>query len=91
MVESNKMKFSFSNLDRIYVVLILFCNNNNNKNNNNNNNNKSNGNNNNMSEMSNKNFESNGVNGTTLLGKGSLPGRCFLLQQREPERHAVDC
>ena len=36
MIESNNMKLSFTNLDRIYVVFILFCfNNNNNKNNNN--------------------------------------------------------
>ena len=32
MVESNKMKLSFTNLDRIYVVFILFCNNNKKKN-----------------------------------------------------------
>ena len=30
MIESNKMKLSFTNFDRIYVVFILFCNNNNN-------------------------------------------------------------
>ena len=29
MAESNKMKLSVTNLDRIYVVFILFCNNNN--------------------------------------------------------------
>ena len=29
MIESNKMKLSFTNFDRIYVVFILFCNNNN--------------------------------------------------------------
>ena len=34
MDESNKMKSSFTNLDRIYVVFILFCNNNNSNNNN---------------------------------------------------------
>ena len=28
MVESNKMKLSFTNLDRIYAKFILFCNNN---------------------------------------------------------------
>ena len=39
MVESNKMKSSFTNLYRIYVVFILFCNNNSNNDNNNNNNN----------------------------------------------------
>ena len=42
MIESNKMKLSFTNLDRIYVVFILFCNNNNNNNNNNNSNNNNN-------------------------------------------------
>ena len=36
-----------------------------------------------MSEMSNQNFENNGMNGTRPLGKGSSPGRCFLVQQRE--------
>ena len=39
--------------------------------------------------MSNQNFENNGVNGTRPLGEGSLPGRCFLVQQREPGRHQV--
>ena len=39
MVESKKMKLSFTNLDRIYVVFILFCYNKNNNNNNSNNNN----------------------------------------------------
>ena len=33
-----------------------------------------------MSEMSNQNFESNGVNGTRPLGEGYSPGRCFLVQ-----------
>ena len=42
-----------------------------------------------MSEMSNQNFENNGVNGTRSLGEGSWPGRCFLVQQREPGRHQV--
>ena len=42
-----------------------------------------------MSEMSNQNFENNGVNGTRSLGEGSSPGRCFLVQQREPGRHQV--
>ena len=45
MVESNKMKLSVTNLDRIYVVFILFCNNNNNNNNDINNNNNNNNNN----------------------------------------------
>ena len=44
MVESNKMKWSFTNLDRIYVEFILFCNTNNNNNNNNNNSNNNNNN-----------------------------------------------
>ena len=49
MVESNKMKLSFTNLDRIYVEFILFCNTNTNTNTNtNNNNNNSNNNNNNV-------------------------------------------
>ena len=39
--------------------------------------------------MSNQNFENNGVNGTRPLGEGSSPGRCFLVQQREPGRHQV--
>ena len=42
-----------------------------------------------MSEMSNQNFENNSLNGTRPLGKGSLPSRCFLVQQREPGRHQV--
>ena len=37
-----------------------------------------------MSEMSNQNFENNGVNGTRPLGEGSSPNKCFLVQQREP-------
>ena len=40
-----------------------------------------------MSEMSNQNFENNGVNGTRPLGKSFLPGSCFLIQQQEPSRH----
>ena len=36
-----------------------------------------------------KNFANNGVNGTRPLGEGSSPGRCFLVQQREPGRHQV--
>ena len=39
--------------------------------------------------MSNQNLESNRVNGTRPLGEGSSPGRCFLVQQREPGRHQV--
>ena len=42
-----------------------------------------------MSEMSNQNFENNGLNGTRPLGEGSSFGRCFLAQQREPGRHQV--
>ena len=42
-----------------------------------------------MREMSNQNFENNFVNGTRPLGEGSSPGRCFLVQQREPGRHQV--
>ena len=42
-----------------------------------------------MSEISNQNFENKGVNGTIPLGKGSLPGRCFLVQQLESGRHQV--
>ena len=42
-----------------------------------------------MSEMSNQNFENNGMNRTRPLGKGSLPGRCFLVQQREHGCHQV--
>ena len=42
-----------------------------------------------MSEMSNQNFENNGVNKTRPLEEGSLAGRCFLVQQREPGRHQV--
>ena len=42
-----------------------------------------------MSEMSNQNFENNSVNGTRPLGEGSLPGKCFLVQQREPGHHQV--
>ena len=42
-----------------------------------------------MSEISNQNFENKGVNGTRPLGKGSLPGRCFLVQQLESSRHQV--
>ena len=39
--------------------------------------------------MSNQNFENNGVNGTRPLGEGSLPDRCFLVQQQEPGHHQV--
>ena len=39
--------------------------------------------------MSNQNFENIVVNGTRLLGEGSSPGRCFLVQQQEPGRHQV--
>ena len=39
--------------------------------------------------MSNQNFENNGVNGTRPLGEGPSPGRCFLVQQREPGHHQV--
>ena len=42
-----------------------------------------------MSKISNKNFENNGMNRTRPLGEGSLPGRCFLIQQREPGHHQV--
>ena len=42
-----------------------------------------------MSEMPNQNFENNGVNGTRPLGESSSPGRCFLVQQPEPDRHQV--
>ena len=42
-----------------------------------------------MSEISNQNFENNGVNGTRLLGEGSSPGRCFLVLQREPDHYQV--
>ena len=42
-----------------------------------------------MSKMSNQKFENNIVNGTRLLGEVSSPGRCFLVQQREPGRHQV--
>ena len=42
-----------------------------------------------MSEIPDQNFENNGVNGTRSLGEGSSPGRCFLVQQREPGRHQV--
>ena len=42
-----------------------------------------------MSEMSNQNFENNGVYGTRPLGEGSSLGRCFLVQQREPGRRQV--
>ena len=42
-----------------------------------------------MSEMSNQNFENNGVNGTRPLGEGSSPSRCFLGKQQEPSRHQV--
>ena len=45
MVELNKMKSSFTNLDGIYVKFILLCDNNNNNNNNKNNKNSSNNNN----------------------------------------------
>ena len=45
MVELNKMKSSFTNLDRIYVKFILLCDDNNNNNNNKNNKNSSNNNN----------------------------------------------
>ena len=33
-----------------------------------------------MNEMSNQNFENNGVNGTRSLGEGSSPSKFFLLQ-----------
>ena len=39
--------------------------------------------------MSNQNCENNGVNGTRPLGEGPSPGRCFLVQQREPGRLQV--
>ena len=39
--------------------------------------------------MPDQNFENYGVNGTKPLGEGSLPCRCFLVQQREPGRHQV--
>ena len=39
--------------------------------------------------MSNQNSENNTVNETRPLGEGSSPGRCFLVQQREPGRHQV--
>ena len=39
--------------------------------------------------MSNQNFENIVVNRTRLLGEGSSPGRCFLVQQQEPGRHQV--
>ena len=42
-----------------------------------------------MSEISNQNFENNGVNGTKPLGEGSSTGRCFLIQQQVPVRHHV--
>ena len=42
-----------------------------------------------MSELSNQNFENNGVNGTRALGEGSLPGRCLLVQEQEPGCHQV--
>ena len=42
-----------------------------------------------MSEMSNQDFENDGVNGTRSLGERSSPSRCFLVQQREPGRHQV--
>ena len=42
-----------------------------------------------MREMSNQYFENNGVNRTRPLGESSSPGRCFLVQQREPGRHQV--
>ena len=42
-----------------------------------------------MSEISNQNFGNNGLNGTRPLGEGSLPGRCFFVQQRELGRHQV--
>ena len=42
-----------------------------------------------MSKMSNQKFENNIVNRTRLLGEVSSPGRCFLVQQREPGRHQV--
>ena len=42
-----------------------------------------------MSEMSNQNFENNSVNGTRPLGEGSSPGRCFLVEQQEPDCHQV--
>ena len=42
-----------------------------------------------MSEKSNQNFENNGVNGTRPLMEGSSPSMCFLVQQREPDRHQV--
>ena len=39
-----------------------------------------------MSEMSNQNFENNGVNGTRPLGEGSSPSRCFLVQHQVTAR-----
>ena len=42
-----------------------------------------------MSEISNQNFENKGRNGIRLLWEVSSPGRCFLVQQREPGRHQV--
>ena len=54
MVELNKMKSSFTNLDRIYVKFILLCDDNNNNNNNNNKNNKNSSNNNNKNYLPSK-------------------------------------
>ena len=43
-----------------------------------------------MKAMSNQNFENKGVmNGARPLGECSSPGRCFLVQQREPGRQQV--
>ena len=42
-----------------------------------------------MSEMSNQNFENNSMNWTRPLGEGSLPSRCFLVQQREPSHEVT--
>ena len=42
-----------------------------------------------MSEVSDQNFENNGVNGTRPLGEGSSPGRCCLVQQQEPGHDQV--
>ena len=39
-----------------------------------------------MNEISNQDFENTGVN---TLGEGYLPGRCFLVKQREPGCHQV--
>ena len=42
-----------------------------------------------MSEMSNQNIENNDVNETRPLEEGSLPSRCFLVQQQEPAHQQV--